>query len=87
MVVLPYLVTAVLVLAKENGTMRLSEIRKRLSFHGINVYSNVLCPVTLSKVWRYAIDGKGSGHFNTKQELIKYLLQVENIAMFTADRP
>lgn len=61
--------------------MEIKQIIKELSSYRINVYRNVLCPVTLNRKWRYAtVTEYGfNGHFNTKEELLKYLQQIKKV--------
>lgn len=63
--------------------MELKQIIKELSSYRINVYRNILCPVTLNRKWRYATVTEHGlhGHFNTKEKLLKYLQQVKRVNM------
>ena len=59
-----------------------AEIKKRLAVFNFGLSYWVLCPVTLKKKWRYCthpINGRcgASGHFDTKEQLYKYVLELE----------
>ena len=64
--------------------MTLQEIRRRLAVHNIGVATNVLCPFTISRKWRYGTHPIGRGgshnHFSSKDDLCEFLLQVEKVA-------
>ena len=61
----------------------LSKLRKEFLKYGYAVSTNVLCPITFKKKWRYATSpinrGGAHGHFDTLEQLNAYLEQVENI--------
>jgi len=72
----------------EKTTPTLTEMRLRFKRHGFTIQKDVVCPVTLKRKWKYqtAPDKAGAyGHFNNKEELYKYLKQLDRMRTIISD--